>query len=282
MDRAPRRRHARRVRRRQARARRSSAAPIAISMAARRVGSSCRRLAVVSTLSRSARTSRRPHGTLGRYHILRELGRGSMGIVLRAYDPELARPVAIKLLRGVDAELIAAPRGERAREAAARQRRQRSTTSSSRADTLYVAMELVDGDTLRAYCKGRPTREVLAACIARRARARCRARCRRRFIATSSPRTSCAGPDGEARVSDFGLARTADEMRDGTLARHARVHGAGGPRARARDRRRAISTAFASACTSCSKASGPVGATRACVRAGAALDLARAAARSRA
>jgi serine/threonine-protein kinase len=34
-------------------------------------------------------------GTLGRYRIEHELGRGAMGVVVRAYDPELARPVAI-------------------------------------------------------------------------------------------------------------------------------------------------------------------------------------------
>jgi hypothetical protein len=37
-------------------------------------------------------------GTLGRYQVLEVLGRGAFGIVLKALDPDLLRPVAIKVL----------------------------------------------------------------------------------------------------------------------------------------------------------------------------------------
>jgi tetratricopeptide (TPR) repeat protein len=155
---------------------------------------------------------------LGRYEVLRELGRGAMGLVLRAYDPELARPVAIKLLHDVDARTRDRLRLEA--QAMARLRHPNVVTVYdvvAEADTMFVAMELVDGDTLRGHCRGRPMREVLDACI-RAGRGLAAAHDARLVHRDFKPENVLCGADGEVRVSDFGLARVDDTPGDGAIA----------------------------------------------------------------
>ncbi|NVB82750.1 MAG: protein kinase [Kofleriaceae bacterium] len=158
-----------------------------------------------------------PDGTLGRYHVLRELGRGSMGIVLRAYDPELARPVAIKLLHDVDASTRDLLRAEA--RALARLRHPNVVTVYDvivSDDAMYVAMELVEGDTLRGFCRGKPMREILDACI-RAGRGLGAAHDAGVIHRDFKPENVLCTAAGEVRVSDFGLAKTVDEAPDGAI-----------------------------------------------------------------
>ena len=93
---------------------------------------------------------------IGRYKIVRELGRGAMGVVYHAIDPNIGRPVAIKTIhfggnRKPD-EI------ERMRERLFREARSAGMLShpgivtiydvEQQGDLAYIAMEYVDGPTL--------------------------------------------------------------------------------------------------------------------------------------
>ncbi|HVX96505.1 MAG TPA: serine/threonine-protein kinase, partial [Polyangia bacterium] len=93
--------------------------------------------------------------TLGRYRICAELGRGGMATVYRAYDPQLARDVAVKVMHGAFTG-----RGDIER----RFRREAQAVASLKHDCIvdvfdfapggdgepaYIVSELVEGPTLR-------------------------------------------------------------------------------------------------------------------------------------
>src|SRR5215471_13917813 len=93
---------------------------------------------------------------IGRYKIVRELGRGAMGIVYHAIDPNIGRPVAIKTIQlsGVRTP----EEQERLRERLFREARSAGILShpgivtiydvEQQGDLAYIAMEYVDGPTL--------------------------------------------------------------------------------------------------------------------------------------
>src|SRR3972149_4951258 len=110
-----------------------------------------------------------PPGTpLGPYEIVALLGAGGMGEVYRARDPKLGREIAIKLL---PAETSADPERrqrfeQEARSASALNHPNILTIYHIRSagGSLYIAMELVEGKTLRdliASGEPLPTRKLL-------------------------------------------------------------------------------------------------------------------------
>jgi len=97
--------------------------------------------------------------TLGRYEIRRELGRGGMGRVYLAHDPEIDRDVAIKVIE-FDSLTTSREVDARRKILAEAQAAGRLLHPSIVAlfdvgeteDALYLAMEYVEGTTLDAYC----------------------------------------------------------------------------------------------------------------------------------
>lgn len=92
---------------------------------------------------------------LGRYEIRAELGRGGMGVVYRAYDPNLEREVAIKSVRldGVDEAALSQLEERLAREAKAAAKLQHPNIVAvydffRLEDRAYIVMEYVKGSML--------------------------------------------------------------------------------------------------------------------------------------
>ena len=109
--------------------------------------------------------------SLGRYVVLDVLGSGGMGVVYAAYDPELERRVAIKLLRpnlsgAVD---TSKGRGRLIREAQALARLQHPNVITvhdvgEHEGQVFVAMEFIDGVTFQQWLRSqtRSWREIVA------------------------------------------------------------------------------------------------------------------------
>jgi serine/threonine protein kinase/Tfp pilus assembly protein PilF len=145
---------------------------------------------------------------VGRYMVLDVLGEGGMGVVYRAFDPELDRHVAVKLLQ----TKVGATESWLVREAQALARLSHPNVVAvfdvgTISDRVFVAMELVEGTTLRAWLADpRSWREVLhvmRAAGAGLAAAHAAGLVHRDF----KPENVLVAGDGRVRVMDFGLAR---------------------------------------------------------------------------
>jgi serine/threonine protein kinase/formylglycine-generating enzyme required for sulfatase activity len=107
--------------------------------------------------------------TVGRYLVLERLGAGAMGVVYAAYDPELDRKVAIKLLRPSEG------RGDPAKRQARLVREAKAMAKLSHANVgaifdvgvhegqVFLAIEYLPGGTLRSWLEAekRPWREIV-------------------------------------------------------------------------------------------------------------------------
>lgn len=148
---------------------------------------------------------------IGRYRLDKRLGAGGMGVVWQAWDPALEREIAIKLLHP---ELHDAPGRERAiREARALARLQHPNVVAvhdvgEHEGDVFIATELVDGESLDRWQQGRSAVEILAA-YAQAARGLAAAHALGLVHRDVKPSNILVARDGRVRVGDFGLATTA-------------------------------------------------------------------------
>ncbi|HEV8578444.1 MAG TPA: serine/threonine-protein kinase [Thermoanaerobaculia bacterium] len=157
--------------------------------------------------------------TVGRYVILDCIGTGGMGVVYSAYDPELDRKVALKLLRPDRGSSSGeAGRLRLLREAQAIARLSHPNViavydTGSLGDQVFVAMEFVEGWTLRQWLEEkRPAwREVLARFVLA-GRGLAAAHAAGLVHRDFKPDNVLLGKDGRVRVVDFGLARPVEKL----------------------------------------------------------------------
>lgn len=153
-----------------------------------------------------------------RYLLLERVGVGGMGEVYGAYDPELDRRIAIKILHAGQAGVTLQ------REAQAIARIVHENVISvfdvgTHGGDVFIAMELVDGTTLAGWLRERPRsdREVIDVFV-RAGRGLAAAHGAGLVHRDFKPENVLVGRDGIVRVTDFGLAgRAGDrEVRGGT------------------------------------------------------------------
>src|SRR6185503_6295830 len=158
--------------------------------------------------------------TIGRYIVLGLLGRGGMGEVYAAYDPELDRKIAVKLLRarGRSAAALADGKTRLLREAQAIARLSHPNVVvvydvGTYAESVFIAMEFVEGNTLGYWLESqsRGWREVMDV-FALAGKGLVAAHAAGLVHRDFKPDNVMITKGGQVRVMDFGLAR--EQVRD--------------------------------------------------------------------
>jgi predicted Ser/Thr protein kinase len=175
-------------------------------------------LARTATATGSARVSEAEAGSigaiLGRYRLERELGAGAMGVVHAAFDPDLERRIALKVLRTATATREARDRLMREARAMARLAHPNVITVhevGTVGDRDFVAMELIRGETLAEWLRKaqRPRAAILEAFVAA-GRGLAAAHAAGIVHRDFKPHNVLRSREGRIVVTDFGLARQAE------------------------------------------------------------------------
>jgi tetratricopeptide (TPR) repeat protein len=153
---------------------------------------------------------------IDRFLVLERLGAGGMGVVYAAYDPELDRRVAIKLMRPVASgtrKTALDPSARLLREAQAMARLSHPNVIQvwdvgHAGDEVWIAMELVQGGTLAEWLSARtPTWRGVVDVFVKAGRGLAAAHAAGMVHRDFKPENVLVGADGRVRVTDFGIAR---------------------------------------------------------------------------
>ena len=160
---------------------------------------------------------------IGRYRIVRELGRGAMGVVYHAMDPNIGRAVAVKTIRLN--EVTNTQERARLKERLFREARSAGMLShpgivtiydvDQQGDLAYIAMEFVDGPTLDdLMSRSEPLApQQMFAILGQTAVALDYAHGKGIVHRDMKPANIMIDPEGSAKITDFGIAKiTASEQ----------------------------------------------------------------------
>ncbi|MBV8758884.1 MAG: serine/threonine protein kinase [Deltaproteobacteria bacterium] len=151
--------------------------------------------------------------TIGHFRIVRELGAGGMGVVFEAYDPDLDRRVAIKVVKGPGASTEAGARLIREAQAMAKLAHPHVVAVhevGTIEGQVFLVMELVPGETLAAWLeKPHMWREIVGAFV-QAGEGLAAAHAAELVHRDFKPTNVLVDHGGRVRVGDFGLAREDD------------------------------------------------------------------------
>lgn len=151
----------------------------------------------------------------GRYHIIEELGKGAMGVIYKAHDPQIDRVVALKVLR--HDRLTSENFIQRfLKEAKVIGRLSHPNIVAvydvgQDHDTIYIAMEFLEGNPLNELIKQESLdiEDAVNLCI-QVAEALDYAHRQRIVHRDIKPGNIILTPNGQAKITDFGIARVED------------------------------------------------------------------------
>jgi tetratricopeptide (TPR) repeat protein/predicted Ser/Thr protein kinase len=164
---------------------------------------------------------------IGRYIVLGLLGKGGMGVVYSAYDPELDRKVALKLLRVIPGRKgtdLDAKRLRLLREAKAIARLSHPSVVvvydvGTYQDQVFISMELIDGMTATRWRDtDKPTWRQVLDVFKAAGEGIAAAHAADLIHRDLKPDNVMVTRDGKVRVMDFGLARQLERLSEDNLA----------------------------------------------------------------
>jgi serine/threonine protein kinase len=150
----------------------------------------------------------------GRYHVGEEIGQGGMGVVHRAWDVQLKRYVAVKLLRDLAMDPVGRARFQAEGETLARLSHPGLITvfdAQTEGDRPYLVMELVDGESLTERCRSRWLElDEVTTLGAELAEALAHVHDHRIVHRDIKPGNVLISREGQVKLADFGVARLLD------------------------------------------------------------------------